>query len=45
MACMGDGNTTAEPVLNYLKSKRNDPTVVLGSSSKVLWGNSMGYCR
>lgn len=45
-ACMGaGGGSTAEPVLDYLKSKRTDPTVVLGSSSVVLWGNRDGNCR
>jgi phosphatidylethanolamine-binding protein (PEBP) family uncharacterized protein len=45
-ACMGAGNGgTARAVLTYLKGKRNDPTVVLGASSLVLWGNREGACR
>jgi phosphatidylethanolamine-binding protein (PEBP) family uncharacterized protein len=45
-ACMGAGNgSTAKAVLGLLKSKRNDPTLVLASNSKVLWGNRDGNCR
>jgi phosphatidylethanolamine-binding protein (PEBP) family uncharacterized protein len=45
-ACMGAGNgSTAKAVLTLLKSKRNDPSLVLASDSEVLWGNRDGNCR
>jgi phosphatidylethanolamine-binding protein (PEBP) family uncharacterized protein len=45
-ACMGRGNDgTAKAVMAFLKSKKNDPTVVLDSDTETLWGNSRGDCR
>jgi phosphatidylethanolamine-binding protein (PEBP) family uncharacterized protein len=44
-ACMGSGGGgTAKQVLNLLKMKKADPTLVLGSNSKILFGNVAGKC-